>query len=71
MTRGDKHVGSRKPHILFSNGLWRCYTLVWEKQGLHTIGIRLGLGRTPGLAHICWMDDPRFDSGRLVYTMKL
>lgn len=69
MVRGGKHVGVRKPHMLFRNGLYRCFTLIWE--GRHSVGIRLGLGHTINAAYNRWLDGGMVDSGATLYTRRL
>lgn len=72
MTRGGKFVGSaHRPHILFRNRLWRCYTLIWDGPHRYSVGCRIGLGHTPDAAYNRWLDGGVIDSGRLLYTMKL
>lgn len=70
MTRAGRLVGDRKPHILFRNGLYRCYSLIWGVGGC-TTGIRLGLGHTYEGAYVRWMDNPWGRSGATLYTAKL
>jgi hypothetical protein len=69
MMRGGKFVGDKAPHMLFRNGLWRCYTLIWK--GAYTIGLRLGLGHTLDAAYNRWLDGEMTDSGATLYTRKL
>lgn len=70
MMRGGKFVGAdHRPHFLYRNGLWRCYTLIWD--GPWSTGLRLGLGYTLDAAYNRWLDGDLTDSGRTLYTRKL
>lgn len=73
MTRGGKFVGGGKaPHILYRNGLYRCYTLIWDTTHKYTVGLRLGLGHTSDAAYNRWLDgEVVLESGATLYTRKL